>query len=243
VPGRLPKRPPTDLTPIAAAIAYVRTGSAFAQRLAFERLMERYVPLSKRRDLKRPAYLRVEDGDPLPRIVVQAEPEGSAVFGPFRDSRAATRVRDALDKHFRIRPCDFGFQAPVDVAPGLAADIARALGGQTPVAEIPAWVQRAGGRSLIVEAVKGGYQIHPVLAGTVLDAAAVVAAADGLESALAGLNWERVAGLLDDTPWLNAWRHGKHTGIEIRVAADEPVTALAARILGGLPQKTISSSK
>src|SRR5205814_6304533 len=44
--GKPPKkgmRPPTNLAPITSAVAYVAASSPFAQRLAFERLMARYV--------------------------------------------------------------------------------------------------------------------------------------------------------------------------------------------------------
>jgi hypothetical protein len=102
------------------------------------------------------------------------------------------------------------------------------------VAEVPAWVQRAGGRSLIVEAVKGGFEIHPVLDGAVLDEALVVAEADGVERAIEGLKWERAGEARDDTPWLNAWRHGKRTGVEVPGRDGEPATALAARVTRAL---------
>jgi hypothetical protein len=45
-----------------------------------------------------------------------------------------------------------------------------------------------------------------------------------------GLAWTCVAEPRDDTPWLNAWRHGKHTGVEIRVAVDEAAASIAGRI-------------
>lgn len=229
VPGKIPPRPPTDLAPIAAAIAYVRTQSAFGQRLAYERLMARYVPLAKRRDLKRPAYLRVEEGDPLPRVLIQATPHDA--FGPFRDTRAATRARDALDKHFRIRPCDFGFKPPDAVPDGLAAEIARALDGGVTLPEVPPWVRRTGGRSLIVERVKSGYEIHPVMAGAVIDDAVV---GDDAGAAVARIDWTPPAEPRDDTPWLNAWRHGKHTGVEIPIRHDDTPEAIAARVAEAL---------
>mgnify|MGYP001361146306 CR=1 FL=1 len=147
-PGKLPPRPPTDLTPIAAAIRWVETTSPFAQRLAYERLMARYVPLAKRRDLKPPAWLRLVPAAPLPDLVIQPGAEGEDVFGPFRDRRAALRARDALHKHFRIRPCDFDFKPPTGVPDGLPADLARALEGAAGVESIPSWVGRAAARSL-----------------------------------------------------------------------------------------------
>jgi hypothetical protein len=44
-------RPPLDLRPVAASIAFVETTSPFHQRLLFERLMGRTVAPSARRDL------------------------------------------------------------------------------------------------------------------------------------------------------------------------------------------------
>jgi hypothetical protein len=229
-PGKLPPRPPTDLTPIAVAIAYVKTTSPFGQRLAFERLMARHVPLSKRRDLKRPAYLRLDPDQRFPRLVIQPTPDGGHVFGPFRDRRAATRARDALYKRFRIRDCDFGFKDAPDLPDGLAADVARALEGSTEITEIPGWVRRAEGRSLVVERGRAGLEVYPIVGGGVIEEAAVAATLDGLEQSIDTLAWTCVAEPRDDTPWLNAWRHGKRSGVEIPIAAGETAAAIAARI-------------
>lgn len=229
-PGKLPPRPPTDLTPIAAAIRWVETTSPFAQRLAYERLMSRYVPLAKRRDLKAPAWLRLVPGTPLPDLVIQPAAEGEDVFGPFRDRRAAIRARDALHKHFRIRPCDFDFKPPTGVPDGLPADLARALEGTAGVESIPAWVGRAGARSLVVERGRDGIEVYPVAAGSVLDAAAVTAPPEALEDAVGGLAWAATGPAPDDTPWLNAWRHGRRSGVEIPIAPGEPAAETAGRI-------------
>jgi hypothetical protein len=230
VPGKLPPRPPTDLTPIAVAIAHVTTTSPFAQRLAYERLMGQYVPLAKRRDLKRPAYLRLDPDAGFPHLSVVPTPDGGDVFGPFRDTRAATRARDALYKHFRIRDCDFGFKPERDLPQGLAADVARALDGASDVAELPAWVRRAGGRSLVVERGRDGLEVYPIVGGGVLDEAAVAVTPDALETSLDGLAWTGVGEPRDDTPWLNAWRHGKRSGFELPIAAGESASAIAKRI-------------
>jgi excinuclease ABC subunit C len=125
VPGKLPPRPPTDLTPIAVAVAYATTTSPFGQRLAFERLMAGHVPLSKRRDLKRPAYLRLDLDERFPRLAVQPSPAGAHVFGPFRDAKAAGKARDALYRRFRLRPCDFEFEPAADLALGLGCMLAQ----------------------------------------------------------------------------------------------------------------------
>src|SRR5205814_5969118 len=93
--GKPPKkgmRPPTNLAPITSAVAYVAASSPFAQRLAFERLMARYVPLSKRRDLKPPVYLHLDPGDRFPRLTVKPSSALAAsrepLFGPFRSRQA-----------------------------------------------------------------------------------------------------------------------------------------------------------
>jgi hypothetical protein len=243
VPGKLPPRPPTDLTPVAAAVAYATTASAFGQRLAYERLMARHVPLSKRRDLKRPAYLRLDAGDRFPRLVVQASAAGDGVFGPFRDGRAATRARDALLKAWRLRACDLVFEPAPDLEAGLAClhaqvnscvapcllrvsgDDYRALAAQVAAVldgagerprEVPPWVRRAGRRSAVVERVKGGIEAHAIAGGSVVDS--VTVAGEDVERAIAALSWDAPADVSDDTPWLNAWRHGPHAGVEIPLA-------------------------
>ena len=240
VPGKLPPRPPTDLTPVAAAIAYAVTPSPFALRLAYERLMALHVPLAKRRDLKKPAYLRLDASDRFPRLVVQSAAFGDGVFGPFRDRRAAARARDALLKQFRLRACDLEFEPAPQLAEGLAclhaqvgscvapclvrvsedgyralaADVAALLegAGERPK-EVPSWVRRTGGRSVVVERLKTGIELHPIAAGSVL--APVTAAEGDVSSAMSALSWVVPPDAADDTPWLNAWRHGAHTGIEV----------------------------
>lgn len=109
-PSRKGGRPPTDLRPVTAGVAYGTTASAFGQRLLFERVMARYVPLAKRRDLKPPAYLRLDPRERFPRVTVDGRAEGGAHFGPFRDRKAAGRALQALHKVFLLRPCDFTFE-------------------------------------------------------------------------------------------------------------------------------------
>ena len=115
-------RPALDLTPVARAIAYTEAPSAFGQRLAFERLMARHVPLGRRRDLKTPAYLHLDPKERFPRLVVRTRTEAPAgvLFGPFRDTAAAGRARDSLHKRFRLRPCDFTFEPHPELALGVA---------------------------------------------------------------------------------------------------------------------------
>jgi hypothetical protein len=105
------KRPPTDLRPIATAVAFAAATSGFHQRVLFERLMDLHVPRAKRRDLKPPAFLVLDAAARFPRI----ESRGSDgdlrhAFGPFRDRRSAERAREALQKEHGLRPCDYTFE-------------------------------------------------------------------------------------------------------------------------------------
>jgi hypothetical protein len=115
------RRPPTDLSPVAAAVAHAPTSSSFQQRLVYERLMARYVPLSARRDLKPPGFLHLDSRERFPRISVRRFEEGDPIaprgpgdaatlFGPFRDRRAAEKARDLLHKLHPLRPCDYTFE-------------------------------------------------------------------------------------------------------------------------------------
>jgi hypothetical protein len=105
------QRPPTDLRPIATALAYAPVATPFEQRLRYERLMARYVPASARRDLKPPAFLHLDLGERFPRLTVRrADADQGGLFGPFRDRRAAERARAALHKLLPLRPCDYTFE-------------------------------------------------------------------------------------------------------------------------------------
>ena len=120
--GRPPRpgvRPPVDLTPIAVGVGYVETTSAFAQRLAFERLMARYVPPSRRRDLKPPAWIHLDPEDRFPRAVVVIGPPPEAGYGPFPGRDAAQKAIAALHKAYALRPCDFSFEPDPALALGL----------------------------------------------------------------------------------------------------------------------------
>ncbi len=110
-PRRPGQRPPTDLRPLASAVGYARTTSAFHQRLRYERLMAIHVPLAARRDLKPPAFLHLDPEERFPRVTIRdAETGGRALFGPFRNRRAAERTRAALHKVHPLRPCDYTFE-------------------------------------------------------------------------------------------------------------------------------------
>jgi hypothetical protein len=121
--GRPPakgRRPRTDLRPVAKAVRWAATTSAFHQRLVYERLMAEYVEPEARRDLKPTAYIHLDTDERFPRLSVRG-PDASPgnLFGPFRDRRAAARAIDALHKLLPLRPCDFTFEPAVDLALGL----------------------------------------------------------------------------------------------------------------------------
>ncbi len=118
-PPRPGIRPPTNLAPIATAIAFAETTSAFHQRLVYERLMARYVPASARRDLKPPVYLHLDPAERFPRIVVRSSNDGrEGLYGPFRDRRTAEAARQRLHKLFPLRPCDYVFEPDPNLALG-----------------------------------------------------------------------------------------------------------------------------
>ena len=107
-PGRRPK---TNLAGLATAIGWAEVDAPFRQRLLYERLVAPLVPLSSRRELKPPAFLHLDPAQRFPRVTVRAAAENeAALFGPFRDRRAAEKARDALHRIFPLRPCDYAFE-------------------------------------------------------------------------------------------------------------------------------------
>jgi hypothetical protein len=125
-PPRPGVRPPTNLAPIATAIAYAETTSAFDQRLVYERLMARHVAPSARRDLKAPAYLHLDDRERFPRVsVTSVGGNGERHYGPFRDRRAAEKARDRIHKTFPLRPCDYAFEPDPGLPLGLGCVFAQ----------------------------------------------------------------------------------------------------------------------
>jgi hypothetical protein len=122
-PGR---RPPTNLAPITRAVAYATTTSPFAQRLAYERVMGRHVPISKRRDLKPPVYLHLDPSARFPRLFVRpSSADRDHLHGPFRSRAAAQAAIDALHALFPLRPCDYTFEPAPDLALGLGCVFAQ----------------------------------------------------------------------------------------------------------------------
>jgi hypothetical protein len=115
------RRPPTDLRAIATSVCFAEASSTFHQRLLFERLMEPHVERARRRDLKPPAFLHLDPLERFPRLVLRgAQDDLSRAFGPFRDRKGAERAREALQKAFRLRPCDYVFEPEPQLALGLS---------------------------------------------------------------------------------------------------------------------------
>ncbi|HUG52622.1 MAG TPA: hypothetical protein VMR21_03440 [Vicinamibacteria bacterium] len=119
-PRKKGMRPPTNLAPVTTAVAYAAATSAFAQRLAFERVMARHVPLSRRRDLKPPVYVHLDPSARFPRLTVRsAGREPGHLFGPFRSRQAAQAAIETVHRRFPLRPCDYTFEPSPDLALGL----------------------------------------------------------------------------------------------------------------------------
>jgi hypothetical protein len=120
-PGR---RPRTDLSAVATAVAFTRTTTAFHQRLTYERVMAAHVEHSARRDLADPVFLHLDPGERFPRITLRRIEDALAAadtaYGPFRDRRAAEKARGALHKLVPLRPCDYEFEPDPALPLGLA---------------------------------------------------------------------------------------------------------------------------
>lgn len=125
-PPKKGMRPPTNLAPITSGVAYAATTTPFAQRLAFERVMGRHVPLDQRRDLKTPVYLHLDPAARFPRLTVRPlSADRAHLFGPFRGRAAALTAIEALHATFPLRPCDYVFEPAPDLALGLGCVFAQ----------------------------------------------------------------------------------------------------------------------
>jgi hypothetical protein len=115
------KRPRTDLSSVTTALAFVTSTSPFHQRLTYERLMARHVPLSARRDLKPPVFLHLDPRERFPRLTLRSATDDLAsCYGPFRDRRTAEKARAALHKLLPLRPCDYVFEPDPALPLGLS---------------------------------------------------------------------------------------------------------------------------
>jgi hypothetical protein len=266
--GRPPlagRRPKTDLSGIATAIGWAEADGPFRQRLLYERLLAGLVPLSARRDLKPPAFLHLDPAERFPRVSVRPAGTG-ALFGPFRDRRAAEKARDALHRLFPLRPCDLAFEPDPALPLGLAclyaqvrscaapclarvseadyralaaraaAWLADPLAREGAPAAVPAVVAAAdAARAVVVDAGRLTVGLYPVRAGRVLDSAAVLVGAAGLDDAVAALSWPETEGP-DDWPWLAAWLRSPR-GRAGFVPARADRADLAAAVRAALPAR------
>jgi hypothetical protein len=120
-PRRPGGRPRLSLRPLARELRFARAETGFGQRLCFERLMGRAVPLEQRRDLKTPGWIAIELPARFPRALALgaalAPPSG---YGPFRDKAAAARARETLERRFGLRPCDLEFDPHPELPLGLS---------------------------------------------------------------------------------------------------------------------------
>jgi hypothetical protein len=260
-PKKKGARPRTDLTPIARALRFVATASEFGQRLRYARLMGAYVPIEKRRDMKAPAFLHVDETERFPRVLVrESGADHARLFGPFRDRAAAVRARDLVHKRFPLRPCDYAFEpdpawptglgcvyaqvktcaAPclARIAEGdyraLAAEAAAFLASADAHAgALPPWIARlADARALVAERTKKGWELFAVREGSVV--ADALAEDAGLDDALAALAWTAAAPG-PDLAWISGWLHTpKRKGVWLPVGASgEP---LAQRVRAAFEQ-------
>jgi hypothetical protein len=259
-PPRPGKRPRTNLSSVAGSVRWAETTSSFHQRLTFERLMAGHVPPSARRDLKRPVYLRLEPAERFPRLTLRATAgDGIQLFGPLRDRRSAERAVQQVLRLFRLRPCDYVFEPDPALPLGLGCvyaqvrscaapclvrvseeeyrELARAAAAflaspdsRTHDSGIPEWVQASGGRGLVVERGRGGVELYPVVAGAVVEEAAVTIAADAVALALQGQSWPEAPGR-DDRPWLLAWlTTPKRRGVYLAAPPGSEPAALGPRV-------------
>jgi hypothetical protein len=259
------RRPKTNLAGIATGVAWVETDGPFRQRLAYERLAERQLPAAQRRDLKPPAFVRLDPSERFPRVTVHAAAAESGLYGPFRDRRSAEKAKDALQRTFALRPCDFVFEPDPALPLGLACLYAqvrscaapclarvseaeyRALAARAAAwlaeparrdagtAALPSSVAAAHGRALIVDAGKRSLGLYPVRAGSVLDRAALVVPPRELDAAVARLDWPD-ASAPPDWPWLTAWLRGARARASFVSVADAWTLAdLRAAVRAALP--------
>jgi len=263
-PGRRPK---TNLSGVATTLAWARTSGPFAQRLLLERLMAGVVPLEARRELRPPVFLRLDATERFPRVLVREGEAGESAFGPFPGRRAAERTRDALNRRFGLRPCDYVFEPDPALALGLGCVYAQVRSCAAPclarasepeyraLAEhaarwlsvpavreddadaIPPTAGAATARALVVDAGRREVGLFPVRGGRVLDDAAVEAAPADVDDAVGRLTWPAVPGP-SDWPWLADWiGSARGRGTFILVAAPDDREALRVAVRAALPAR------
>lgn len=258
------RRPRTSLAGIATGIAWVETDGPFRQRLLYERLSALHVPPEARRDLKPPFFLHLDPRERFPRVTAR-KAGADPLYGPFRDRRAAEKARDALQRLFALRPCDFAFEPDPALPLGLAclyaqvrscaapclarvseADYreraARAAGWLSDPSRrraappaVPAIVAAASGRALVVDAGRRSVGLLPLRRGRVLDTAALAVARDEIDAAVGRLEWPE-PNAVDDWAWLTAWLASpKRRASFVVVPESASLEELRARVHAALP--------
>lgn len=99
-----------DLRRIGKRIEYCRTDSPFESLYLLYLERRQWFPSVYRRMRTFPLYLllEVDYAVRFPRVVVARRlREGARTFGPFRSRRAANEARAAMERLFRLRPCDY----------------------------------------------------------------------------------------------------------------------------------------
>jgi excinuclease UvrABC nuclease subunit len=99
-----------DLRRIGKRIEYCRTDSPFESLYVLYLERRQWFPSRYRRMRTFPLYLllEVDAAVRFPRITVARNVrEGVRAFGPFRGRRAAGEARAAMERLFRLRPCDY----------------------------------------------------------------------------------------------------------------------------------------
>jgi hypothetical protein len=180
-PPKKGARPPTNLTPITSAVGYAATTSPFAQRLAFERVMGRHVPLAQRRDLKPPVYLHLDPGARFPRLTVRTlAQDREHLFGPLRSRAAALAAIDAVQALFPLRPCDYTFEPARDLALGLGCVFAQVGTCAAPCLQRTSEEDYRALAARAAEALRGSSPRPPDLAARVPPWVGALAGARGL---------------------------------------------------------------
>jgi hypothetical protein len=212
-------------SPFGQRLAYERL---LAPSVPAERRRDLPVPAYLRLDLA-VRFARLE-------VVTTPEPS-APTYGPFRDRKSAGKALAALHQRIPLRPCDYAFEPSPDLPLGLGClyaqvrscaapclsrvteqdyqDLARSAAAclSTPesradLAAVPAWVVGPGeGRALVVESVRGGFELFPLSGGSVLDGACASVPEAALEDALGRLEWLLPPEASDDRRWLSAWLH------------------------------------
>ena len=193
------------------------------------------------------------------------------LYGPFRDRRAAEKARDAVQRRFPLRPCDYGFEPDPALPLGLGCLYAQVRSCAAPclarvgeldyrtLAEqaaawladpslrsdapsaVPTTMGAAAGRAVIVDAGRHSVGLVPVQGGRVLDEALVEASPDELESATRRLAWPEVAAR-EDWPWLTAWLRGPRARAAFVVVTEATTGAALVDAVRGALTKAFARS-